>query len=149
MKGSEGLGVVGPRVGTRLLVLLSYRTGADEIGGTVTWSPLLPFRLASDRVELLATFSGSRLRPSLSRLFLLTDCQANDAALLVTVFEAFLDSEVLVLGFFLVLSGPRNVCSIVLPFSGLGLLEVLFTGGASEGADEEATVFGGDEACDE
>jgi hypothetical protein len=37
---------------------------------------------------------------------------------------------------------------MVLLFSGLGLREVFFGGGASAGADEEA-VFGGEEAKDE
>jgi hypothetical protein len=35
---------------------------------------------------------------------------------------------------------------MVLPLSGLGLLEVFFSGGASAGAEEEATIFGRDEA---
>jgi hypothetical protein len=59
-----------------------------------------------------------------------TDCHANVAALFVTGFS-FLTPELR--GFLALLSPDRSVCSIVRPFSGLGLLEVFFIGGAKEG----------------
>jgi hypothetical protein len=89
---------------------------------------MLSFRPDSGSVVELWSASASRLRPSISRLDLPTDCHANDAALFVTGFSLLTPGARV---FLELLSPDRNVWSIVRPFSGLGLLEVFFIGGAN------------------
>jgi hypothetical protein len=96
---------------------------------------------------LLLSCSASRLLPSLSLPVLPTDCHASDAALFVRGFSILLPPEGrgdLGTGFLPPLSPDLKVCSIVLPFSGLGLLLVFFIGGTSV-ADEEGVAFLEDE----
>jgi hypothetical protein len=104
----------------------------------VVGSPELSLRLASGRVVELLLTSASKLRPSLSRPLFPSDCHARVAALFVTGFS-LRGADVIGargLGFLPVRSEDLNVCNIVLPFSGLGLLEVFFIGGTNmPGAD--------------
>ena len=127
-KSSPGLGIRGELSGTRVLVLLSYRTLFDDPGLPINGSLVLTFRPESVSVEVLLT-SASKLRPSLSRPDLPIDCHAMDAALLVT------GSSLLDFGGLGTFFPDLNVCNMVLPFSGLGLRDDFFIGGTNDGPE--------------
>jgi hypothetical protein len=92
---------------------------------------------------LLLSCSTSKLLPSLALPPLPIDCHAIDAALFVTGFSLLPPDGLggLGTGFLPLLSPDLSVCSIVLPFSGLGLLLVFFIGDANVAELDDVAVL--------